>query len=151
MRVIFFTALTILLFSSCAIYQDIDVSEVRDIRIIEITKDGLTAEVDLKIYNPNRYKITVLNVDADIYLNDKDIGDAKIKRKVVIDKKSNLVYSIRLEGDYTKMGGSLLEGLLGSIFAQTVNLKIDGTIKGRALFISKRVYFQVDEDVRLNQ
>jgi len=134
---------------SCTLYKDIEVSEVRDIRITELTKEGLVAEVDLKIYNPNPYKLTILKVDADLYLNDKDIGDAEINEKVTIDKKSNLVYTIKLDGDYTQMGGSLLEGLLGSIFAQTVNLRIDGTIKGRALFISKKVYFELDEDVKL--
>ncbi len=149
MRFNFIIAFSIFLLGSCTVYQDLEVSELRDIRIIEVTKEGLVAEVDLKIYNPNAYKVTLLNVDADLYLNDKDIGDAEIKEKITIEKKSNLVYTIKLEGDYTKMGGSLLEGLIGSLFSQTVNLKIDGTIKGRALFISKNVFFQFDEDVKI--
>lgn len=149
MKIQFLVAALILFLGSCTIYQDIEVSEVRDIRIIEVTKDGLIAEVDLKIYNPNPYRLTIVNVDADLYLNDKDIGDAQINERITIGKKSSHVYTIKLEGDYTKMGGSLLEGLLGSLFSQTANLRIDGTIKGRALLIGKRVFFQVEQDVKI--
>lgn len=140
-----------LFLSSCQIYQEIEVREVRDIRIIEVTPDGIEAEVDLKIYNPNNYKVTILNVDADLYINGKDIGDAEINERVTIDKKANLVYTIKIEGDFTDLAGGLLESLIGSIFAQTVNLRIDGTLKGRALLIGKSVYFEVDQDVKLQK
>jgi len=140
---------SLLFLGSCKIYKNVEVQEVRAVRIVEVTSEGIVAEVDLKIYNPNGYKITLVNVNADLYLNEKDIGDAEINERVTIDKKSSHVYTIRLEGDYTEMGGGLLESLLGSIFSQTVNLRIDGTIKGRALLIGKNVYFEVEQDVKL--
>ncbi len=142
------TLLSILL-TSCTIYKDIEVKEVRGVRITKFTDKGIEAEVDLRIFNPNNYKVSLVSVDADLYVNDKDVGDAKLNKRVTLGKKSNEVHTVKLEGDYSDMGGGLLETLIGTLFARSINFRVDGTMKGKALFVGKSFYFQVDQDVRL--
>ncbi len=150
MRITLFIALLSLIFSSCNIYQDIEVQEVRDIRITKMSDKGIEAEVDIKVFNPNNFKVSIVAVDADIYVNDKDVGDAKLRRKVILGKKSNEVHTIKIEGDYTDMSGGILQTLIGGLFSQSMNFKVDGTMKGKALLIGKSFYFQVDQDVEMN-
>lgn len=151
MKVAFYIGLLIILMSSCSVYKDIEVNEVRDVRIISMSDKGVEAEVDISIYNPNNYRVSIVSIDADLYVNDKDVGDAKLRRRVTLGKKSNEVHTIKLEGDYSEMSGGILETLIGSLFAKTVNLKVDGTLKGKALLVGKSFYFQVDQDVKLKR
>ena len=149
MRITLFIAFLALTFSSCNIYKDIEVREVRDIRITKMSDKGIEAEVDIKVFNPNSYKVSIVSIDADLYVNDKDMGDAKLRRRVTIGKKSNEIHTVKIEGDYSDLSGGLLQTLIGGLFSQTMNLKIDGTMKGKALLIGKSFYFQVDQDVKM--
>jgi LEA14-like dessication related protein len=148
MRIILFVAFIALSFSSCNVYKDIEIQEVSDIRITKMSNKGIEAEVDIKVFNPNNFKVSI--VDVDIYVNDKDVGDAKLRKKVILGKKSNEVHTIKIEGDYTDMKGGLLQTLIGGLFSQSMNIKVDGTMKGKALLIGKSFYFQVDQDVKMN-
>ena len=74
----------------------------------------------------------------------------KDRKKVILGKKSNEVHTIKIEGDYTDMKGGLLQTLIGGLFSQSMNIKVDGTMKGKALLIGKSFYFQVDQDVKMN-
>ena len=150
MRIILFVAFIALSFSSCNVYKDIEIQEVSDIRITKMSNKGIEAEVDIKVFNPNNFKVSIVDVDADIYVNDKDVGDAKLRKKVILGKKSNEVHTIKIEGDYTDMKGGLLQTLIGGLFSQSMNIKVDGTMKGKALLIEKSFYFQVDQDVKMN-
>ena len=149
MRITLFIAFLALTCSSCNIYKDIEVREVRDIRITKMSDKGIEAEVDIKVFNPNSYKVSIVSIDADLYVNDKDMGDAKLRRRVTIGKKSNEVHTVKIEGDYSDLSGGFLQTLIGGLFSQTMNLKIDGTMKGKALLIGKSFYFQVDQDVKM--
>ena len=150
MRIILFVAFIALSFSSCNVYKDIEIQEVSDIRITKMSNKGIEAEVDIKVFNPNNFKVSIVDVDADIYVNEKDVGDAKLRRKVILGKKSNEIHTIKIEGDYTDMKGGLLQTLIGGLFSQSMNIKVDGTMKGKALLIEKSFYFQVDQDVKMN-
>jgi LEA14-like dessication related protein len=99
MRIILFIAYIALSFSSCNVYKDIEIEEVSDIRITKMSDKGIEAEVDIKVFNPNNFKVSIVDVDADIYVNEKDVGDAKLRRKVILGKKSNEIHTIKIEGD----------------------------------------------------
>jgi len=111
---------------------------------------GIEAEVDIKVFNPNGYRVSIVSIDADLYVNNKDVGDARLRKKVILGKKSNEIHTIKIEGDYTDMKGGLLQTLIGGLFSQSMNIKVDGTMKGKGLLIGKSFYFQVDQDVKMN-
>ena len=150
MRIILFIAFIALSFSSCNVYQDIEIQEVSDIRITKMSDKGIEAEVDIKVFNPNGYRVSIVSIDADLYVNNKDVGDARLRKKVILGKKSNEIHTIKIEGDYTDMKGGLLQTLIGGLFSQSMNIKVDGTMKGKGLLIGKSFYFQVDQDVKMN-
>ena len=137
--------------ASCTIYKEVEVKEVRDVRITKLTNEGVEAEVDIKFFNPNGYKVKVVSVNADLYVNDKDVGDAKLRERVVLGKKSNEIHTIKIEGDYAELNGGLLELLLGGLFSSSLNFKVDGTMKGKALMVGKSFYFKVDQDVKIKK
>tara|TARA_B100000768_G_scaffold182040_1_gene208740 strand:+ start:31775 stop:32227 length:453 start_codon:yes stop_codon:yes gene_type:complete len=150
MRIILFIAFIALSFSSCNVYKDIEIQEVSDIRITKMSDKGIEAEVDIKVLNPNNFKVSIIALDADIYVNNKDVGDAQLRRKVILGRKSNEIHTIKIEGDYTDMKGGLLQTLIGGLFSQSMNIKVEGTMKGKAILIGKSFYFQVDQDVKMN-
>ena len=53
-------------------------------------------------------------------------------------------------GTYTDMKGGLLQTLIGGLFSQSMNIKVEGSMKGKALLTGKSFYFQVDQDVKMN-
>ncbi|MEJ6682213.1 MAG: LEA type 2 family protein [Flavobacteriales bacterium] len=150
MRIILFIAFIALSFSSCNIYKDIETQEVSDIRITKMFDKGIFAELDIRVFNPNNFKVSIVAVDGDIYLNDKNVGNTQLRKKVILGKKSNEIHTIKIEGDYTDMRGVLLQTLIGGLFSQSMNIKVEGSMKGKALLLGKSFYFEVDQDVKMN-
>jgi LEA14-like dessication related protein len=110
--------------------------------------DENTADVEiaLKIYNPNKWKITVKDLKLDASVNKKYVGVVNFDKKIVLPKKSEQTYLLVVKTDMAQVK-KLIPSLMFSNQA-LVNLK--GNIKVKARGISKRVNLDHDEKISRN-
>lgn len=145
---LFFSLLTIFL-SSCVDYKDVEIVGIKDIKVEKIDQSGVKATISLQVKNPNNYKISVVGSDLDLYVNGNKLGKAELKDKIKLKKNSNDVHVFRVESNFKDAGMALLPSLLTAITKGSVQLKIKGTIKGKAFLVCKKIPVEFSENVRL--
>lgn len=139
----------LLLLSSCSFYKEVEVSEVKNVKITRFDQDVVEAEITLELINPNWYAVTLTESFVDVYINGKEIGEVELKEKVKLPKKTTNLRTLVMVGDYEKMSSGFLDNLLTLLFANQAKFEAKGYMKGRALLITKKVEVDVQEFVDL--
>lgn len=137
--------------SACSFYKEVEVSEVKDIHVTRFDKDFVEAEVEVVINNPNWYRVLLTDSDIDVYLNGKKIGRIQLKEKIILPRKTLNTRTILMKGDYEAMESSFLESILTVLFASSSKVKVDGYMKGRAFFVSRKVDVMLEKDIDLRE
>jgi len=135
--------------SSCTLYQDVEVIKVGDIRLTEMGKEGVKAEIDLTLKNPNSFNVKLVNSDIDVWVNNSALGKVKLAENLTIKKKSEEGLVLKLESSYDDLSPDFLSTVLALVFARNAQFRAEGYIKGRAFLVGKKVDVQVDQEVKL--
>jgi LEA14-like dessication related protein len=133
--------LFILSLSSCVSYEEVELKDIKSLKIIEFSGNNLKVETHLKILNPNSYSIKVIDSQFDVFIKNIKIGNAKIDSPIKFAAKSNdyqkVIISSTIEKDQLNS--------LTSIFAMAafgkneIAFKLDGYVKGKAMAFKKKI------------
>lgn len=137
--------------SSCINYEDVQLLEVTNIRVIDLTTKKIEIGVDMKIVNPNNYKISITDSDLELMIKNKKIGTAKIKDKIELPKKSDQVHHIAIVTETKDIVSGAIPVLLSLMFDETVELQVKGEIRAKAKALSKNFPVDFKERVMLNK
>lgn len=144
------TLFTVCFFSfllfSCE-YRDVEMVKLENVVMKQLTSKGITAEVYLKIKNPNNYSIALVKSNLDILINGKTMGKAKIDKKVTLPGKSEMVHCFIIKSDFSEGGGSLLQSLASIIANPSIRLGINGEVTARAGILRKNFPVNISENV----
>lgn len=139
-RLVFVSVFSILLLSSCLTYKDVQFQGVENFKIKKLDTKEVTISFDLKIYNPNNYKIKVKPSEVNILnKNDKLLGKAEILEKIVVQKEKTGSYPVTVKAKLSDVlisgGGSILD----LVKNRSTDIKFQGTVKVRARCIGKKI------------
>tara|TARA_B100000780_G_scaffold276800_1_gene246116 strand:- start:2474 stop:2914 length:441 start_codon:yes stop_codon:yes gene_type:complete len=134
---IFSIVLIIFLISSCSIYKPIEFKGMEDYSFSK--EDGCNPIcVELSFFNPNPYSIALKSANIKGLLGKDDIGVLKISESYVLKKsgisKINLSFSTEIKSFIP-----VVSGFFNYITGKEVTLQIDGTLKVKALGVSKKI------------
>ncbi|MBK6550623.1 MAG: LEA type 2 family protein [Flavobacteriales bacterium] len=136
-----------MLLTSCLSYKEVVLRDITNVAVERMDAKGIALRVDALLDNPNGYRIHVLDPDVDLYLNEKYIGKGFLDSIVVLQKRTEQVYSVPMHAELK--GGSLLMLLLsGSFSGKDVTLGVKGTVVGKAGFLRKRFPFELEEQIQ---
>lgn len=133
--------------SSCTLYKEIEVSEVKDVRFKGFDEKGIVAEVVVEITNPNAYKLKAQAGSIDVKLNGKPAGTVAFDQEYIIPKKSKETYTFVLKGAFTTNSGGFLDNLLNLLINRQATVVGNGYVEGRALGIKRKVDVVFTEEV----
>lgn len=154
MRIIKILSLFIIgaLLTSCVSYEEVTLTDIKSFRILEIGNDGVKIEAQLQLNNPNSYSIKVTKSMFDVYIKGNKIGKASISSPLKLNSNSNEYQTLQLETKFIPGQAELLPGILAmSAFGGgKIDLKLDGFIEGKAMFIKKRIDIVHEEKVPLD-
>lgn len=139
--------LIVLCAQGCGLYNSVEVLEVEDVRVKEFSDKVIVAEIDLLIENPNWYKVKLTKSEINLQINDADVGQMELREKLTIPKNSKTIQTVTIEADYEALETNFLQNFLLLLFNPKVHMKAEGYMKGRALFIGKKVPVLVEEDL----
>ena len=135
MSAVFFLTL---LFSSCKLYQEVEIKEVSKVEFKEFKSTQMMLDVYMVLDNPNWYKITLTDSQIDVFLEGKKMGTLVLTQPIVIPKKSNSAQVITVKSDMKD-----IDGLLGNIFTLMFKDEFEvsgkGNITGKGFLITKKV------------
>ncbi|PCJ83610.1 MAG: hypothetical protein COA57_10860 [Flavobacteriales bacterium] len=133
---------------SCISYKEVQFIAMIGAEVKSFSAKGLNVELGVKLRNPNNYKITVVDSDLDIFINGKPMGKAKIKNKIKMKKNSEDVHHFIISADYDNAAVGGLSAIMAMLGASSMQLRIKGKVKAKALVFRKT--FDVDFTERVS-
>ena len=82
-------ALMALGLSGC-FYQDLEVFAVDDFSQVRVSLDGMQARMDVDVFNPNPYAVTVTEADVKLYVNQEVVGDVTLLEAQALPTSSSV-------------------------------------------------------------
>jgi LEA14-like dessication related protein len=139
---------TILLLSSCTEWKDVTITKIDQMRVAKMDKDGLDAEIDVTINNPNKMGFTIFKSNVDVKMNDVSVGVAKLKKRIHVKANAEAKYTFLISSkfdDLLSSGG--IFGLISSVMSKSANVTLKGDLKVGKIFYRKN--FPIDNKQRI--
>lgn len=141
----------VVIFSSCGSIEPLSISKVESVNIENYSSGELSLKLSVKVKNPNNLKFKIKDNHLDLVLNGKEIGTAKVKETIIIQKHSDDSHVFFVDATLSKMAFAGIPGLLGIISGKPVELKIKGNVKIKTLGLSKKYPIEIIEKIDLKQ
>lgn len=135
--------------TSCFKYEDVVMKEVTNVSVNSFSANNIEIKVDMRIINPNNYKISIVDSDLELFVKNKKVGTSKIKDKIELPKNSDQTHQIVIATNVSDMIGTAIPIILSVLFDESVDLQVKGEIKARAKSLSKSFPVDFKERVKL--
>lgn len=132
-----------LLLTSCFSYKDVNYQGVENFKMGKIQDGQLTVNFDLKLDNPNKYKIKIKPTELLIFLGEKEFATASLDKKLVIQKRSSLTYPIQIKAKLKNVLSGGFGGMMDMVLNKSAEVRIKGPVKGSVYGFSRKM--MVDE------
>ena len=130
MKKIFFLFLPLsILFSSCKI-QPVTATGVQDVKLgnVDPLKGTVAVDLGLKINNPNNFAVTLYGLELDVTLANIYLGKVTITDKVKIEKKTEAVYRVKVNGTLTDIINGIPK-ILAAIKKKESDVSLTGFVR----------------------
>ncbi len=118
-----------------------EVTDVRGIEINSLNKDGIELTGDLKVHNPNGYKIHVKSTYADLWLDGRKAGKAHLVDKITVPANFDEFIKVHIRADFNGGSLELIPIIIGATVKRSVNIKVEGKLKASTFVVSKKFDF----------
>ncbi len=137
--------------SACVNYEEVEITDIKSIRLVELTDRELQVETEVEIENPNSFEITVVESSFRVTVEDKAIGTASILDQVSVAGNSKKYYKLLLNSSLEDLEQNAMTNLLAITASgkDNIKFKIDGYIIGKALFNKRKVQISREGEVPL--
>lgn len=127
--------------SSCIRIEEVEIKEIRSVKLLEFSDKGLLVESQVEIHNPNNYDIKIVNSNFNVEVNKKRIGEAKIDQKITIPASSSEFHSLLLRSEHKDLAANAIPTLIAitATGKDQLDFKVDGFIVGKVWWIKKKV------------
>lgn len=135
--------------TSCFKYEEVVMKEVTNVSVNSFSANNIEIKVDMRIINPNNYKISIVDSDLELFVKNKKVGTSKIKDKIELPKNSDETHQIVVKTTVEDMIGTAIPVILSVLFEDSVDLQVKGEIKAHAKSLSKSFPVDFKERVKL--
>lgn len=147
----FIILISIVLFASSCQFSDIDVKDVKNVRLGKTSKKEVVIHAEIEIKNPNSYSIKIKKYDLDIKINGREFLLAEKKAGIKIPKKYSgfipVSFSLKKRGKGVFSFDTLL--LFAEMMkSRSVDIEASGYVKAGVFLISKTI--PVNEKRKIN-
>ena len=134
---LFFLLILSFLITSCSLYKPLEFKGMEDYSFSE--QDGCNPIcIELSFFNPNPYNIVLKSANVKGLLGKEDIGVMEITDSYVLKKSGISIINLSVSTEI-KSFIPVVSGFFSYITGSEVTLLIDGTLKVKALGISKKL------------
>lgn len=129
----------ILSFNSCT-YEEVEITDIKYVKLVEFSQKGLVVESEIKIKNPNGFQLSMVDSEFDIYIKGSKLAKANVDNNIRIPKNSKEYHKVMMKSNFEDFADGAMIRLLGlTLGSKEIDFKVDGYVTGRAFFIKKKV------------
>lgn len=140
--------LIVIILSGCNAYKSVTFTGVDHVEFKGMMNNKISLELNVPIENPNWYKLKIKSMDFDVSVNGSYLGKMKNGREIVIPAKSDTLQVFPVD-IYVKNLFGAMSTLNKMRKSRSVEMKIDGTMKVKALLSSKTIEISEKQRVSL--
>lgn len=141
----FLIASLLFILSSCLEFDDVKFKGIDSVKFPTIDQKEIVIDLNVKLDNPNNYKIKIKPSIMDVYIGGILIGKVNLDKKFVIKRKQENSYSTRL---VVKLEDGMLFTLMRLATKTELDVRFKGRVKGSVYGINKKV--DIDETKKIN-
>ena len=147
------SAITAIFFSSCKETQMLPatITKVDGVKISGFSLTGIKGKLKVKIKNPNPTDVTVFRSNLEVKVNDISVGNAGIKRRIVIPANSEVEQELSFKPAYSKMGLSDIPKVIATVKEKKFNVSLKGNLKEGKRFHKKQIYVNVTNEINVEE
>lgn len=134
--------------SGC-IYQDLEVLAVEDFSELRLSLDGMQARMDVDVYNPNPYAVTVTRADVKLYVNQEVVGDVTLVEDQIIRPDAQATVPLRVATRDGALGRVLKNDLMNLLRGAEVPFVAEGSVTGKAFGLRFTVPLRHDQSLNI--
>jgi LEA14-like dessication related protein len=126
---------------SCTSYEDVEIKDIRSVKLLKLDDRGLEVETEVKIHNPNRYDLKVTKSEFNVFVKNTRVGIARIDNKVKIKGNSDEYHKLILVSEHGDLSPTALPTLIAITAGggNTIPFEVDGYIKGKVFLFTRKV------------
>jgi LEA14-like dessication related protein len=146
-RAYWMLALLIVTLQGCRVYRDVEFKGVKETRFTSFNAQGVSCEFDVELYNPNPYKITLMQSDVDLFLEGTRLGKVQLPASAVLNGEENTRLKLTCTAEPSSIG-KLLGGAIGLVFKKELLIEGKGSVTAKAFLITKTVPVEFTQRIK---
>ena len=128
----------ILTLQSCRVYRDVEFKAVKETRFTSFNAKGISCEFEVELFNPNPYKITLMQSDVDLYLEGTRLGKVQLPESAQLNADGKTLMKLSCTAEPASIP-KLVGGAIGMVFKKDVVIEGKGSVTAKAFLITKTV------------
>jgi len=130
--------LVVVMLQSCRVYRDVEFKAVKETRFTSFNSKGISCEFEVELFNPNPYKITLMQSDVDLYLEGTRLGKVQLPESAQLNADGKTLLKLACTADPSSIP-KLVGGAIGMVFKKDVVIEGKGSVTAKAFLITKSV------------
>jgi LEA14-like dessication related protein len=141
-------AMVVVMMPSCKLYTDVEFNGVKSTKFDRFDRQGITCSITVEIYNPNPYKISLLDSDVQLSMEGQKLGHVQLPSTAELEAESKTLLTMICVAPPESIP-AIAGGAIGLIFKKDLMVEGKGTLRAKALLISKT--FPVEFQQRISK
>ena len=140
-KALFLVSIISMSLSSCFNYEDVEIKDVKSIKLLDFSVKGLSVESEIKINNPNNFKLSLVDSEFDFYVKGEKLGIASIEGNLNLPANSEEYHKVVLKSNRKDMSPNAIPMLIGITASgkDKIDFKVEGYIVGKAFLFKRKV------------
>ena len=120
---------TTLILWACSRPEEPELIRIKNLKVDEFTEEVVDISGAAILYNPNRFSITVMEIDIEVKVNDQAVGKAKQIGQVQVPARAEFEVPMNASFAPEEVYDNLLSGLINYIMKGEFDVYYKGVIK----------------------
>jgi LEA14-like dessication related protein len=131
----------------CRVYRDVEFKGVKETRFTSFNAQGVSCEFDVEVYNPNPYKITLMQSDVNLFLEGTRLGKVQLPESAVLHAENSTILKLTCTAEPASIP-KIVGGAIGLVFKKDVVIEGKGMVTAKASFVTKTVPIEFTQRVK---
>ncbi len=118
------------------LYQDLEVLEVEAFSDLSFSLQGMQAQMNVDVFNPNPYAVKVTGADVKLYVDEAVVGDVTLKETTTIRPEARATVPLHVRTREGALREVLKHDLMNLIRGTDVPFTAKGEVTGKAFGLS---------------
>jgi LEA14-like dessication related protein len=146
-RVNWLLILLIVTLQGCRVYRDVEFKGVNETHFTSFNGQGISGEFDVELYNPNPYKITLMQSDVELFLEGTKLGKVQLPASAVLNAEEKTRLKLTCTAEPASIA-KLVGGAIGLIFKKELVIEGKGSVMAKAFLITKTVPVEFSQRIK---